>query len=49
MLLSLGWLFRDGLVLLVSAATGVVGLGYAISMGHLAFVAWQHAATWLGF
>lgn len=48
MLLSLGWLFRDGLALLLSAATGVAGLGYAISMGHLAFAAWQHVGTWLG-
>ncbi|MGI9215471.1 MAG: exopolysaccharide biosynthesis protein [Hydrogenophaga sp.] len=48
MLLSLGWLFRDGLALLVSAATGVVGVGYAVSMGHLAFAAWQHAGAWIG-
>lgn len=48
MLLSLGWLFRDGLALLVSAATGVVGAGYAVSMGHLAFAAWQHAGAWIG-
>ncbi|MCB2018299.1 MAG: exopolysaccharide biosynthesis protein [Hydrogenophaga sp.] len=45
MLLSLGWLFRDGLVLLLSTATGAAGLGYAVSVGHLAFAAWQH----LGF
>ncbi len=48
MLLSLGWLFRDGLALLVSAATGAVGVGYAVSMGHLAFAAWQHAGSWFG-
>lgn len=48
MLLSLGWLFRDGLALMLSAATGVAGLGYAVSVGHLAFAAWQHAGAWIG-
>ena len=48
MLLSLGWLFRDGIALLLSAATGVAGVGYAISVGHLAFAAWQHAGAWFG-
>lgn len=48
MLLSLGWLFRDGIALLLSAATGAVGVGYAISVGHLAFAAWQHMGTWFG-
>jgi hypothetical protein len=48
MLLSLGWLFRDGLALLVSAATGMAGVGYAVSVGHLAFAAWQHAGAWVG-
>lgn len=48
MLLSLGWLFRDGIALLLSAATGAVGVGYAISVGHLAFTAWQHMGNWFG-
>lgn len=48
MLLSLGWLFKDGLVLLLSAATGMAGVGYAVSVGHLAFAAWQHAGAWIG-
>jgi hypothetical protein len=48
MLLSLGWLFRDGLALLLSAATGMVGVGYALSVGHLAFAAWQHIGAWMG-
>lgn len=47
MLLSLGWLFRDGLALLLSAATGVAGVGYAVSVGHLAVAAWQHMGGWL--
>lgn len=49
MLLSLGWLFRDGLALLLSAATGVAGVGYAISMGHLVVAAWQHMGHYIGF
>ena len=48
MLLSLGWLFRDGIALMLSAATGAVGVGYAVSVGHLAFAAWQHAGAWFG-
>jgi hypothetical protein len=48
MLLSLGWLFRDGIALLLSAATGVAGVGYAVSVGHLALAAWQHAGAWIG-
>jgi hypothetical protein len=48
MLLSLGWLFRDGLALTLSAATGLAGVGYAISMGHLAIAAWQHMGRYLG-
>lgn len=48
MLLSLGWLFRDGLALLLSAATGLVGVGYALSVGHLAFAAWQHLGAAFG-
>jgi len=49
MLLSLGWLFRDGLALLLSAATGAVGVGYAVSVGHLVFAAWQHLGRGFGF
>jgi hypothetical protein len=48
MLLSLGWLFRDGLALLLAAATGMAGVGYAIAMGHLAIAAWQHMGAALG-
>jgi hypothetical protein len=48
MLLGLGWLFRDGLALLLSAATGMVGVGYAISVAHLALTAWQHVGGWIG-
>lgn len=48
MLLSLGWLFRDGVALLLSAAAGAAGVGYAFSVGHLAFAAWQHMGAWFG-
>lgn len=48
MLLGLGWLFRDGIALLLSAAAGAAGVGYALSVGHLAFAAWQHAGAWIG-
>ena len=47
-LLSLGWMFRDGLAMLVSAATGVGALGYAVTFGHLAIAAWQHIGGWIG-
>ena len=36
------------IALLLSAATGMAGVGYAVSMGHLAFAAWQHAGAWIG-
>lgn len=45
-LMSLGWMFRDGLVLLLSTATGAAGVGYALSMGHLAVEAWRHLSGW---
>jgi len=45
-LMSLGWMFRDGLVLLLSTATGAAGVGYALSMGHLAVEAWRHLGAW---
>jgi len=48
MLLGLGWLFRDGLALLLSTVAGIAGVGYALSVGHLAFAAWQHAGAWFG-
>ena len=41
-------LFRDGLALLLSAATGAAGVGYAFSVGHLALAAWQHIGASLG-
>ncbi|MBA4261848.1 MAG: hypothetical protein C0443_07475 [Comamonadaceae bacterium] len=49
MMLGLGWMFRDGLALLLATVTGVAGAGYALSVGHLAFAAWQHLGGWVGF
>lgn len=37
-LLSLGWMFRDGLALLLSTVTGFAGVAYGLSMAHLAWV-----------
>lgn len=34
-LLSLGWMFRDGLALLISVVTGLVALAYGISLWQL--------------
>lgn len=34
-LLSLGWMFRDGLALLSSAVVGIGALGFALATGHL--------------
>ena len=40
-LLSLGWMFRDGLALLLSTLTGLAGVVYGVSMGHLAVQAFD--------
>ena len=38
-LLSLGWMFRDGLALVLSTAAGLAGVAYGVSVGHLALEA----------
>lgn len=48
MLLSLGWLFRDGLALLSSAAVGAVGVAYALSVSHFVIAAWHQSGSMLG-
>jgi hypothetical protein len=40
-LLSLGWMFRDGLALVLSTAAGLAGVAYGLSMGHLAINAFD--------
>ena len=37
-LLSLGWMFRDGLALLLSTVSGFAGVAYGLSMAHLVWV-----------
>ena len=34
-LLSLGWMFRDGLALLLAGIAGVAATAYAVSLSHL--------------
>lgn len=48
-LLGLGFLFRDGVALLLSTAMGAAGLGYALALSHLAWAAVLHAWSWLPF
>ena len=38
-LLSLGWMFRDGLARVLSTAAGLAGVAYGVSVGHLALEA----------
>jgi hypothetical protein len=40
-LLSLGWMFRDGLALLLCTVTGFAGVAYGLSVGHLAIQAFE--------
>ncbi|MFG6447728.1 exopolysaccharide biosynthesis protein [Roseateles sp. BYS180W] len=49
MLLSLGWMFRDGLTLMLAAATGSGAVAVMLALGHLAVDAVQRAAAWLPF
>lgn len=46
LLLSLGWLFRDGLAMVLATAVGAVGLGYALSLWHLLVLGWQQVLSW---
>lgn len=46
-LLSLGWMFRDGWALLLSTATGVAAVAYAVSLWHLAAQALSQVWAWL--
>jgi hypothetical protein len=46
-LLSLGWMFRDGLALLLSSATGLAGVAYGVSIGHLAVQAFAQMLAML--
>lgn len=46
LLLSLGWLFRDGLAMVLATAVGAVGLGYALSLWHVLVLGWEQAQSW---
>lgn len=46
-LLSLGWMFRDGLALLLSAAVGTGGIGLAAGMGWVATRAVMAGSDWV--
>ena len=46
-LLSLGWMFRDGLALAVSALTGCAALAYTASLAHLLVQLVDRARAWL--
>lgn len=46
LLLSLGWLFRDGLAMVLATAVGAVGLGYALSLWHLLLLGWEQVRSW---
>ena len=51
-LLSLGWMARDGLALLASSVVGVAALAYTASLGHVALDLLQsgleRVRPWLG-
>lgn len=46
-LLSLGWMFRDGLALLLSAAVGTGGIGLTMGVGWVAVRALLASGDWL--
>lgn len=47
-LLSLGWMFRDGLALLASAVVGCAAMAFALAFGHLLWEGVEAASAWLG-
>lgn len=46
-LLSLGWMFRDGLALLASALVGSAAIGYTLALGHVLVEGAHTALAWL--
>ncbi len=46
-LLSLGWMFRDGIALMVSAVTGFAAIAYTASLAHLLVQLVDRARAWL--
>ena len=47
-LLSLGWMFRDGLALLASAVVGSGAVAFALAFGHLVWEGVRAVGLWLG-
>jgi hypothetical protein len=47
-LMSLGWMFRDGLALLLSTLFGASALAYAVFLWHVAEATWRQLAAWWG-
>ena len=47
MLLSLGWMFRDGVALILSTVLGAAAVAYTVSLGHVATALLQRAWAWL--
>jgi hypothetical protein len=47
-LLSLGWMFRDGLALLASAVVGSGAVAFALAFGHLLWEGVRAVGLWLG-
>ena len=45
-LMSLGWMFRDGLALLLSTLFGASALAYTVLLWQVAEAAWQQLAAW---
>jgi hypothetical protein len=47
MLLSLGWMFRDGLFLLLSKVVGISAVVFALLFGHVVLEIAQRALNWV--
>ena len=47
MLLSLGWMFRDGAALLLAKLVGVGAVVFAVSFGHIVLETLQRITTWV--
>jgi hypothetical protein len=48
MLFSLAWMFRDGVVLLLSKVVGVGAAGFALAFGHVVVDMVQRLLVWVG-
>jgi hypothetical protein len=46
-LLGLGWMFRDGLAMLLATAVGAAAVGFAILMADLIAVGLVQGARWV--